>query len=177
MKFYDAANWARLPVGESCCFYGDGRYMVPSMPQALAMIRPPEYRVITVTGNAKIASIVDGLPDNEITPAGVRAFVRARRGTAEDAIIYTPRSWLREYQVVLDDDGHGSLLDYSRLYWWIATLDGKDWTADELASDLRLNWEADITADRIWAVQNNQVPAIGPGATADQSELFLPWRP
>jgi hypothetical protein len=29
----------------------------------------------------------------------------------------------------------------------------------------------------MWAVQNNQIPALGPAAVADQSDLFLAWRP
>jgi hypothetical protein len=137
----------------------------------------PETRIITVTGNGAIASIIDGLPDNQISAAGVRAFVRTRRAAAEDAIIYTPRSWVAEYQSVLADFGHGDLGEYERLYWWIATLDGFPWTPGKLAADLAANWGATMDPARMWAVQNNQIPALGPAAVADQSDLFLAWRP
>jgi hypothetical protein len=176
--FYDAADWRHLPRGEDACFYGDGRFAVTA--HEIDLIDPPQYRMITVTGNGHSCSIIDGRPDNNLSDATVRAFVRERRGLytgGADAIIYCPRSWVREYQRALSDGGAGDLLTYPRLFWWIATLDGHPWTAAELADDITDNFGAPILASRIWAVQNNQIPQLGPGALADQSELFLNWRP
>jgi hypothetical protein len=176
--FYDAADWRHLPRGEDACFYGDGRFAVTA--HEIDLIDPPQYRMITVTGNGHSCSIIDGRPDNNLTDPAVRGFVRERRGlrpSGADAIIYCPRSYVREYQRALADNGHGTLLEYCRLFWWISTLDGRNWTADELTADLAANYDAAISTDRIWAVQNDQIPQIGPGALADKSKLFLPWRP
>jgi hypothetical protein len=175
MKFYDATDPRNYPHGQPACFYGDGRWAVTATD--VIAIAPPERRFITVTGNGRTCSILDGRPDNPLTAAQVRGFVRDRRGAQEDAIIYCPRSWVAEYQRILFDDGHGQLGAYGRLWWWIATLDGIDWTPENLAADIAANWDATIQPGRIWAVQNNQLPAIGPGALVDQSQLFLPWHP
>lgn len=181
-QFFDAANWHNLigvAHGKPACFYGDGRPGGFTIPTAadIAEVAPSEFRIITSTGNGHIASILDGRPDNNISPAQVRGFVRERRARSEDAIIYTPRSYVVEYQARLYDFSHGTLLQYERLYWWIATLDGKNWSAAGLAEDLAANYSADIAAARIWGNQNNQLPALGPAATVDVSNLFLAWRP
>jgi hypothetical protein len=173
--FYDSINPRDYPRGQRACFYADGLYRVTGAD--IAAVNPPDYRLITVTGNGRTCSIVDGRPDNNISPAHVRAFVRERRGNSQDAIIYCPRSWVIEYQQVLFDFHHGDLLSYEGLFWWIATLDGKPWTAAELSADLAENFDAELHPDRIWAVQWNQLPELGPNAKVDQSALFLPWRP
>ena len=173
--FYDAADWRNLPAGQLACLYGDGRYAVTAA--ELRAVDPPQFRMITVEGDGRTCSIIDGKPDNSLSNATVRAFVRERRGLGMTAIIYCPRSWVAEYRRILYDSGHGTLLDYPRLYWWIATLDGKPWTAAELSADIQANYDATLPPERIWAVQNTQIPKVGPGALADQSTLFLPWRP
>ena len=175
MKFYDSSNAANYPHGQAACFYGDGRFAVTGA--EVAAIGPPEHRMITVTGDGNRCSIIDGKPDNPLTPAQVRGFVRERKGRQQDAIIYCPRSWVAEYQAVLADFGHGDLGGYGGLYWWISTLDGVQWTPQTLAANLAAEWDATVDPSRIWAVQNNQLPEIGPGALVDQSELFLAWRP
>lgn len=174
-KFYDAADFVNLPHNKPACFYADGIYRATIAD--INQIDPPLFRWITVTGNGRIASIIDGRPDNPLTPAQVRGFVRERKGANQDAIIYCPRAWVAEYLQVLVDDNHGDLVDYERLFWWIATLDGHDWTPAELAADIAANYHAQIREDRIWANQNNQIPALGADAKADESQLFLGWRP
>lgn len=173
--FYDAAYWQNLPHGKLACFYADGIFAATAAD--VAKISPPDLRWITVTGNGRIASIIDGKPDNPLSPAQVRGFVRDRRAASQDAIIYCPRSWVGEYQQVLYDFGNGSLGEYDRLFWWIATLDGYPWTPAELAADIAAHWDAEIDPSRIWANQNNQIPQLGPSATADESQLFLSWQP
>jgi hypothetical protein len=174
-KFYDAIDVRHYPHGQPAAFYGDGRFAATG--SDIASVGAPEYRLITVTGNGRLCSIIDGRPDNNINDTAVRGFVRERRAMHAAAIIYTPRSFVVEYQRALFDLGRGDLDSYGGLFWWIATLDGHDWTAQELAQDISDHWDAMVPADRIWAVQNNQLPEIGPGALADESTLFLPWRP
>lgn len=175
MKAYDASNIRNYPHGQPALFYGDGRYAVTS--SDVIAIAPPERRFITVTGNGHTCSVLDGRPDNPLSPAQVRGFVRDRRGAKEDAIIYCPRSWVAEYQAILADFGHGDLGAYSGLYWLIATLDGINWTPEGLAANIAANYDATLDPARIWGNQNNQLPAIGPGALVDVSQIFLAWRP
>ena len=87
----------------------------------------------------------------------VRARTYCDRANAADAVR------------ALFDDGHGKLLGYPGLYWWISTLDGVEWTAQNLAEDLAKNWDAlEITADRIWACQNKT-------GAVDESILYQPF--
>ena len=53
--------------------------------------------------------------------------------------------------------------------FWIATLDNKDWTVEQLAADLAANWGARIPAAQIWACQNK------PRGEYDVSTLFGTW--
>lgn len=178
--FYDAADWRQLPHGQVCLFYADGQpggFNIPT-PAQMESVEAPDSRTITSRGNGRIASILDGRPDNNVDDPTVRAFVRERVVAAEDAIIYTPRAFVHGYQRALFDAGTSQrLYDYPGLYWFIATLDGREWTALELAQDLAANWDALLNPARIWANQYDQIPQLGPGATADVSRLFLPFRP
>lgn len=176
VQFYDSTSLANYPRHQPGCFYADGEFAT-SPAQVSAIVDPPEARWITVTGDGNAGSIVDGQPDNFLSPGRMRAFVRARRAHNVDAIIYAPRAFVAEWLSVLNDFGHGSLGKYGGLYWWIPTLDGRQWTAAELSADLAENWEADVPADRIWGNQWNQFPELGPAAKVDVSSLFLPWRP
>lgn len=177
---YDAADWRNLPHGRYCMVYGDGHpggFDIPT-PEQVASIGAPDHRVITVRGNGRIASIIDGKPDNNLDDPTVRAFVRERLTMGASAIVYTPRAFVRGYQRCLSDGGATErLADYPRLYWWIATLDGHPWTAPELSADLAANWDARLPADRIWAVQYDQQPQLGPTARVDVTRLFMAFRP
>ena len=165
--FFDAATWRNLEGVSSAALYADGEFAVSSGDQA--SLKLARIRHITVTGNGRIASIIDGRPDNPLSPAQVRGFVRERRSVSQHAIIYTPRSWAAEYLAILADDGHGKLGEYEHLQWWISTLDNVSWTAAGLAAELANNWDAPIPQDRIWACQNV------PGALRDGSVLYQPW--
>lgn len=179
-EFYDAADWRNLPHGHYCAVYGDGHpggFDIPTREQ-VASIGAPDHRVITIRGNGRIASIIDGKPDNNLDDPTVRAFIRERIALTASAIVYTPRAFVRGYQRALFDGGHTArLYDYPRLYWWIATLDGHPWTAAELSADLAANWDANLPAERIWAVQFDQQPQLGPTARTDVSRLFMNFRP
>lgn len=180
VEAYDAADWRNLPHARYCMVYGDGHpggFDIPTAAE-VASIGAPDHRVITVRGNGRIASIIDGRPDNNLDDPTVRAFVRERLTMGASAIVYTPRAFVRGYQRCLLDGGHTErLADYPRLYWWIATLDGKPWTALELSQDLAANWDALLPPDRIWAVQYDQQPQLGPSARVDVSRLFMAFRP
>lgn len=94
------------------------------------------------------------------------------------AIIYTPRAFVRGYQrCLLDAGATEGLYQYPRLWWWIATLDGRPWTAAELSQDLSAHWDALLPPDRIWAVQYDQQPQLGPSARVDVSRVFMDFRP
>lgn len=173
--FFDAAYPENLPRGRLVALYADGDFAVTK--SQLDALQPAGVRWITVTGNGEIASILDAQPDNFLSPARIRGFVRTRRAANEDAIIYTPRSWVAEYLAILTDFGHGSLGQYAGLFWWIPTLDNTQWTAEELSADLAENWEAEIPPGRIFGNQWTQLPQLGIGAKVDVSSLFLPWRP
>lgn len=165
--FYDAATWQHLRGVSAAALYADGEFAVSAADQAsLGLARA---RHITVTGNGRIASIIDGRPDNPLSPAQVRGFVRERRALSQHAIIYTPRSWAAEYLAWLADDGHGQLGAYEHLLWWISTLDNVAWTAQGLAAELAQNWDAPIPESRIWACQNV------PGTARDGSVLYGTW--
>lgn len=177
---FDAADWRNLPHGHYCAVYGDGHpggFDIPT-PEQVKSIGAPDHRVITVRGNGRIASIIDGRPDNNLDDPTVRAWCRERVTMRASAIIYTPRAFVRGYQRCLFDAGASArLYDYPRLYWWIATLDGRPWTAPELSADLAAHWDALLPPDRIWAVQYDQQPQLGPTARVDVSRLFMDFRP
>jgi hypothetical protein len=173
--FYDATDIHNYPHGQDACFYGDGLYRATAAD--IESVAPPQHRLITVTGDGRTCSIIDGRPDNQLSPAQVRGFVRERKGASQDAIIYCPRGWVAEYGAVLFDWGQGELANYPGLFWWLATLDGIRRTPAELAADLAANFNTHINPDRIWADQWTQIPAIGEDAKTDVSERFLPWRP
>jgi len=179
-QMFDAADWRNLPHGHYCAVYGDGHpggFNIPTAAE-VASIGAPDHRVITVRGNGRIASIIDGRPDNNLDDPTVRAFVRERINLGASAIIYTPRAFVRGYQRALLDGGATQLLfDYRKLYWWIATLDGKEWTALELAQNLAAEWDALLPPERIWAVQWDQQPQLGPTARVDVSRVFMEFRP
>lgn len=173
-RFYDAAEWADLPHHQSVCLYRDGRYAVTQ--NDVLRIQPARVRWITITGNGRAASILDGQPDNPLRPAQVRGFVRERKAGEKEAIIYTPRAWVAEYQAILNDFGHGELGAYEGLLWWIATLDGIQRTPEEISADLEENYHTTLPAEDIWGNQWTQLPELGAGALVDVSDLYKPWR-
>ena len=179
-QMFDAADWRNLPHGHYCAVYGDGHpggFDIPT-PAQVASIGAPDHRVITIRGNGRIASILDGRPDNNIDDPTVRAWARERIALKGSMIPYTPRAFVRGYQRALFDGGNTQrLYEYPGLFWWIATLDGHPWTAEELSADLAANWDAIVPPDRIWAVQWDQQPQLGPSARVDVSRLFMDFRP
>lgn len=170
-KFYDASNWENIPHGSDAMLYRDGRFNAPlTAPESLSLNR---HRWITVTGDYRNCSVVDyEMFEPVYFPAGLRGFVRGRRSLSMDAIVYCNKSTAAEAVAALKDFGHGNLINYSKLYWWIATLDGIELTQAELARQMASTWEApEITEKNLYADQYLD------DGLKDTSNLFMPWLP
>lgn len=174
MDFYDAANWRDIPRGSSAMLYLDGDYAAPAdAPRQLALAA---WRWITVTGNARGAGAIDWEEGNPcFTPAGLAGYVGERKVMDCRARVYCQRSLLSAALDALADAPGGSLATYPGLLWWVPTLDGRRWTAAQLAADCAANWNASLPVATLWAAQWDQIPALGPSALADVSELFGTW--
>jgi hypothetical protein len=132
--------------------YKDGNYAVP--PSAPVTLQASGVRYITVTGDYRGCGAIDWEPGNPcFTPAGLRGYVRGRRGINAVARAYCNRANASEAISYLEDYGHGSLLGYEKLVWWIATLDNHQWGQAELAADLANNWDAPIAPGKLWGNQ------------------------
>lgn len=171
--FYDSAQWSLIQSRTDAALYNDGQFRAPvDAPNRLGL---KDWRWITVTGDWRKASIVDYEKFNPVyNPAGLRGFVRGRRSLQMDAIVYCNESTAAEAIAALRDFGHGSLLEYDKLFWWIATLDEIQRTPEELCQQLAADWDApEITIRRLWGNQWGQVE----GGQVDISNRFLDWRP
>lgn len=170
-KIYDAADWQDLPRQSYSLLYQDGDYAAP--PDAPQQLDLRGWHGITVWGNPAWP-VNDWEPGNPgFTAVLLRRFVRGRKAAGKRAIIYVQRDLAREALDVLGYGTPGGLYWYP--HWWIPTLDDIHWSAADLAADLADNWDAPIPADTIWANQNSQLPALGPAAVLDVSNLFLDW--
>jgi hypothetical protein len=170
-RFYDAANWAAIPHHSDAALYADGEFAVPI--GAAGELELHRARYITVTGDWGSCSIVDYERLNpDFSPVRLRAFVRGRKAHNMDAIVYCNMDTAAEAIAALDDDRRGGLLRYPRLFWWIATLDGRQRTAAELCAELAKDWDApEITPRTLWGNQATDTGAV------DISNRFLPWLP
>lgn len=143
---------------------------------------PPDrdqYRIHSITrqagANAAAYALINdyewGLDSYEIR-GQTREYCEARAVHGLRFINYCPRallsSLLRELGPLLwNNDEH-------RL--WIPTLDGRQWTPDELAADIRANWGVVVDPGRIWANQWGQGGPRGSGRVEwDESSLFRDW--
>lgn len=167
--FYDSATWENLPRNTWLALYRDGIFATPG--HAISVLHPVKVRWYTVEGDYRTAGILDWEKGNPCyTAGGLRRFVAGRRGLGFTARVYLDRADAEQAVFYLRDYGHGSLLDYPGLFWDVSTLDGHQWTAEDLAADLAANWGApEITAARLWANQ-----WLDDGAK-DTSTLFGKW--
>lgn len=161
IQFYDSVNVASIPPGaEYAALYCDGEYRPPPA----AVRRFPHRRWITVTGDYPHAGIADFEPGNQVyeDPQGLRRWCARRLALGYSTpIVYADRA---------DAQLAAGRLRGLGFYWWIPTLDGRDWTAAELAADLALNWGVTVPAGVIWANQNDSQPGLW-----DRSTLFGIW--
>lgn len=167
-QFFDAANWPAIPRGSSAMLYQDGQYAAPA--DAPAQLGLQRARWITVVNNYRRCGAIDLFEQPWWSPALLRSYVRGRRAMDARARVYTDEAAAAEQVAALRDSPGGQLLAYPGLVWWVATLDGRQLTADQLAAELANQWDApEITADRIWAHQRANVREY------DESDLFQAW--
>lgn len=174
MDFYDAADWRNIPRGSAAMLYRDGDYAAPVT--APADLDLTAWRWITVTGDYVNCGAIDWEPGNPCyTPMGLASYVAGRKGLGKRGRVYCQRSLLSAALDALADSPTGNLATYPGLLWWIPTLDGRRWTAIDLARDCSQNYNAALPVATLWACQFDQIPQLGPAAVADVSELFGTW--
>src|SRR6516164_7208585 len=101
-KCYDAAIWQNLPHQSLVMLYKDGNYAVP--PSAPVTLQASGVRYITVTGDYRGCGAIDWEPGNPcFTPAGLRGYVRGRRGINAVARAYCNRANASEAISYLED--------------------------------------------------------------------------
>jgi hypothetical protein len=105
-------------------------------------------------------------------PGAAREWAETRAAHGERFITYCPRALLRPLLAELGN----CLWTHPNHYFWIPTLDGRQWTPTELADNIVRGWHVDVPSSRIWG---NQFAQAGPRGTRelewDESSLFLPW--
>jgi hypothetical protein len=157
--FFDSTDVTKIPAdARSVALYADGAYRPP----VRLWRRFPRRRWITVDGNP-VCGIADYEPGNPVwyQPGKLGTWARERHDMRRSTgIVYSDRADVREALAEL-----GEL----RALWWIATLDGRDWTPEELSADLAENFGAEIPAAEIWGNQNM------PMGDYDRSNLFGDW--
>jgi hypothetical protein len=160
IQFYDSVDPGKIPASAThAALYHDGLYAAtPAQAK-----RFPHVHWITVTGN-DTCGIADYEPGNEVydKAGALRAYVSGRHKRMSRAVVYSDRSNIESALKELDGRG---------CHWWIATLDNKRWTAQELAKDLKDNFGVTVKASDIWANQY----AGGQGAEYDTSDLLGNW--
>jgi len=166
-RFDDAATFAAIPDGADAVLPIDGRYEVdPAAAKRLGRVR-----WYTIGADYARAGAIDWELGNPcFTAHGLQRFVRGREAMRARARVYLDRA---DAAAAVDALSVAGLLRYPGLLWWVATLDGRPWTPEELAADLRDRWHADIHPGQIWANQNRTV--IERAGPVDVSDLFLPW--
>lgn len=159
IEFYDSVTPAKIPAGAThAALYRDGKFA--ATPEQAK--RFPHVVWITVDGDPH-SQVADFEPGNPVFAADALSRWEHQRHTlGRRGIIYCDRSSVA-----------GALAELSgrRADWWISTLDGKRWTAEELAADLKASFGVTIPAGDIWANQY----AGGPDADYDTSDLFGVW--
>lgn len=158
--FYDAANPSMIPQGAThAALYYDGIYGAAGKGAAW---RFAHRRWITDNWDYVHCGIVDYEPGNPSfsNPHALPVFVDGRNSMKKPHRVYCDRANAASALKQLND---------RETLWWIATLDGLDWTPETLSENLRAHWNADIPADHIWGIQN-----MGDG-TYDRSNLELDW--
>jgi hypothetical protein len=161
--FYDSARWGLIPAGSGAALYWDGRYAPP----ASALSRFGKVRRITVLGGASAAAHA-GCADYELGNAifggdALREWALARKAMNCKARVYSSRA---DLQRVINLVG-----DLPNVVHWVATLDGREWSAPDLLADIDEVNHVALPAGRLWAIQWQG----GPAAPYDLSTLVGTW--
>jgi hypothetical protein len=161
VQFADSASPESIPDGEftHACYYADGLFAWPRS----EILRFKFRHAITVTGEAS-CGIADFEPGNAVyeQPGALHRWARNRELRRLPARVYLDRNDAR--RAIEELAGQDVL-------WWIATLDNKRWTPDELSANLKDQFGVSIVPASIWGNQY----AGGESAPYDTSDLFLGW--
>jgi hypothetical protein len=165
IQFYDSLA-REFPEGaEYVALYWDDADAAPHEISAA----PHQHWITRAGGPASVAVLMaDYEPTLQIyeTPGKLRTWAERRIATHRRAVVYSDRADLHRAHAELGPmlSAHPSLL------WWIATLDDKEWTAEELCIDIAQNWQTSIPVPKIWANQFRTT-----GNRFDTSNLFGSW--
>ena len=159
IKFFDSATEGNITRGGYAALYKDGRFA--ATPADAASFS--HVRWITVLGDPD-AGCGDYEPGNPLfdEPGRLRDWALKRHELGKRVRVYCDRADARRAAAEVAGIPHE---------WWISTLDGKRWTAAELAADLAAHWRVVIDPARIWA---NQYQG-GPDAAEVVSDLLGTW--
>lgn len=159
IKFFDSVTPGNITAGDYAALYLDGEFAATKAEAE----RFSHVRWITVLGDPD-AGCGDFEPGNPLYDDGheLRAWAADRHAARKRVRVYCDRADAAEAARRVAGIPHE---------WWISTLDGKRWTAAELAADLAERWGVKIDPGRIWA---NQYQG-GETAPEDVSDLYGTW--
>jgi hypothetical protein len=159
IRFFDSATEASITRGGYAALYLDGEFAA-TKEEAKAF---EHVRWITVLGDPE-AGAGDYEPGNPLFDESgrLRKWAQERRAHGKRVRPYCDRADARKAAIELKGLRHE---------WWISTLDGKRWTAKELAADLAAHWGVRIAEKDLWA---NQYQG-GMHASEDVSDLYGTW--
>lgn len=161
--FYDSTKPEHIPANATrAALYFDGIFAPDNKAQAH---RFQDKRWITIHFDYRNCSIIDFEKGNPCfnEPTGLRIFAAGRRKMNMQARIYVDRADMRRAW-----DGLGS--EAQHVLWWIPTADDRDWTPEQLATNIHEHWNVPgLRAEKIWANQNVWNNAAG----WDRSNLFM----
>lgn len=157
--FYDSVSPEKIPAGAYACLYADGDYAAP----ASAASRFAGVQWITVTGETATAGLADYEPGNPVygTSGRLLEWSETRIAAKYVPVVYCDRSNLPGAISAL-----GSVAD--EVWWWVPTLDNRQWTQAELIANIAL---PQVNSRSLWACQY----AGGTTAAYDASILYTSW--
>lgn len=174
--FYDSASYEFPEHAEAITEYADGPNTWARVrgPKPTARETYPHVHSITIKGGAEQLEARALILDYEqhlasYSGPGARDWAEARIMDARRAVFYCGRANLHRLRGAV-----GPMIWTSQRVWfWIPTLDGVQWSAQILAEDIAMHWGVAIPAGRIWANQNRGTEQTG--GPWDASTLLGQW--
>jgi hypothetical protein len=165
-NFGDAIDPTLIPFSHATLYGQDCEYPCPA--DVSIQFPSSNRRWITQQGHPE-SLIADYEPHTTVynQPSRLREWHSLRRAFHRRCVVYVDRANASQAVADLNHSVH--------VLYWIATLDGKEQTAEELAVDLAANYNADISATQIWAQQVETVKDDSGNALYDRSILFRDW--
>jgi hypothetical protein len=167
IKFYDSASYEFPPGAQYVTTYADGTYQGP--PDIYQ--RYPHVHSITSEGRSWKPQLGDYEPTLELfdVPGRCKQWVERRVVRRLRVIPYSDRDNLQALHAELGP----YLFTHPLVHFWITTLDGQQWTAQELSNNIQGGWGIWIPPSRLWA--NQFADAAQSGGNWDTSNLFGTW--